>query len=66
MAATAALSAAAVGDLAGHDADLFVQLTITMALTVGIAALVAGLLPLGFLASCISEPVMKDSSSASP
>jgi SulP family sulfate permease len=59
MAATAALSAAAVGDLAGDDADLFVQLTITMALTVGIAALVAGLLRLGFLASFISEPVMK-------
>jgi high affinity sulfate transporter 1 len=59
MASTAALSAAAVGDLAGHDADLFVQLTITMALTVGIAALVAGLLRLGFLASFISEPVMK-------
>jgi sulfate permease, SulP family len=59
MASTAALSAAAVGDLAGQDADLFVQLTITMALTVGIAALVAGLLRMGFLASFISEPVMK-------
>jgi SulP family sulfate permease len=58
-AATAALSAAAVGDLAGQDTDLFVQLTITMALTVGIAGLVAGLLRLGFLASFISEPVMK-------
>jgi SulP family sulfate permease len=59
MAATAALSAAAVGDLAGQNTDLFVQLTITMALTVGVAALVAGLLRLGFLASFISEPVMK-------
>jgi sulfate permease, SulP family len=59
MASTAALSAAAVGDLAGQDADLFVQLTITMALTVGIAALVAGILRMGFLASFISEPVMK-------
>jgi high affinity sulfate transporter 1 len=59
MAATAALSAAAVGDLAGGNTDMFVQLTITMALTVGIAALVAGLLRLGFLASFISEPVMK-------
>ncbi len=58
-AATAALSAAAVGDLAGQNTDLYVQLTITMALTVGIAALVAGLLRLGFLASFISEPVMK-------
>jgi sulfate permease, SulP family len=59
MAATAALSAAAVGDLAGQNNDRFVQLTITMALTVGIAAMVAGLLRLGFLASFISEPVMK-------
>ena len=59
MAATAALSAAAVGDLAAQDSDLFVQLTITMALVVGIAAVVAGLLRLGFLASFISEPVMK-------
>ena len=59
MAATAALSAAAVGDLAGQNTDKFVQLTITMALTIGIAALVAGLLRLGFLASFISEPVMK-------
>jgi sulfate permease, SulP family len=58
-AATAALSAAAVGDLAGQNTDMFVQLTITMALTVGIAALIAGLLRLGFLASFISEPVMK-------
>src|SRR4249919_450607 len=58
-AATAVLSAAAVGDLAGQNTDLYVQLTITMALTVGIAALVAGLLRLGFLASFISEPVMK-------
>jgi sulfate permease, SulP family len=59
MASTAALSAAAVGDLAGQNTDMFVQLTITMALTVGIAALVAGLLRLGFLASFISQPVMK-------
>jgi high affinity sulfate transporter 1 len=59
MAATAALSAAAVGDLAAQNSARFIQLTITMALTVGIAALVAGLLRLGFLASFISEPVMK-------
>ncbi len=59
MAATAALSAAAVGDLAAGGSDAFVQLTITLALVVGILALVAGLLKLGFLASFISEPVMK-------
>jgi len=58
MAATAALSAAAVADLAPSP-DEFVQLTITIALVVGIVALVAGLLRLGFLASFISEPVLK-------
>jgi SulP family sulfate permease len=59
MAATAALSAAAVGDLAAGGSDAFVQLTITFALVVGILALVAGALRLGFLASFISEPVLK-------
>jgi high affinity sulfate transporter 1 len=59
MAATAALSAAAVGDLASPGADAFLQLTITLALVVGVLALVAGLLRLGFLASFISEPVLK-------
>jgi high affinity sulfate transporter 1 len=59
MAATAALSAAAVGDLAAGGSDEFVQLTITLALTVGIIAIVAGLLRLGFLANFISAPVMK-------
>ena len=59
MAATAALSAAAVGDLAAAGSDEFLQLTITLGLTVGILALVAGLLRLGFLASFISEPVLK-------
>ncbi|MDA0167394.1 SulP family inorganic anion transporter [Solirubrobacter ginsenosidimutans] len=59
MASTAALSAAAVGEMAAGGSDAFVQLTITMALVVGIIALVAGALRLGFLASFISEPVMK-------
>lgn len=59
MAATAALSAAAVGDLAAAGSDEFLQLTITLGLTVGILALAAGLLRLGFLASFISEPVLK-------
>ena len=59
MAATAALSAAAVGDLAASGSDAFVQLTISLALVVGVAALVAGVLRLGFLASFISEPVLK-------
>src|SRR3954465_1304025 len=59
MAATAALSAAAVGDLAAGGSSEFVELTVTLALVVGIMALVAGLLRLGFLASFISEPVLK-------
>jgi MFS superfamily sulfate permease-like transporter len=59
MAATAALSAAAVGDLTSQGSDAFVQMTITLGLVVGTIALVAGLLRLGFLASLISEPVLK-------
>ncbi len=59
MAATAALSAAAVGDLAAGGTDAFLALTVTLALVVGVLGLVAGLLRLGFLASFISEPVLK-------
>jgi len=58
-AATAALSAAAVGSLAAGGSGAFVQLTITLALTVGILAIVAGLLRFGFVANFISAPVMK-------
>jgi SulP family sulfate permease len=59
MAATAALSAAAVADLATAGSDDFLQLTITLGLVTGILAVVAGLCRLGFLASFISEPVLK-------
>ncbi len=59
MAATAALSAAAVADLSPAGANEFAALTVTLALTVGVLALVAGLARLGFLASFISEPVLK-------
>jgi hypothetical protein len=59
MAATAAVSAAAVGDLAAGGSDEFLQLTITMGIVVGVLALGAGLCRLGFLASFISEPVLK-------
>ena len=59
MAATAALSAAAVGSLAAGGSDAFVQLTMTLGLTVGVLAIVAGLLRFGFLANFISAPVMK-------
>lgn len=57
MSATAALSAAAVADVAtGGD---FVAFTAALAIVTGLLALLAGLLRLGFLASFISEPVLK-------
>jgi sulfate permease, SulP family len=59
MAATAALSAATVGDLVGHSGGQFLAYTTGLALATGIAAALAGLLRLGFLASFISEPVLK-------
>jgi SulP family sulfate permease len=58
MSATAALSAGVVGDLTG-DPDTFLALTTALAVAVGLMALLAGLLRLGFLASFISEPVLK-------
>jgi len=58
MAATAALSAAAVGQLA-NQGDQFLALTTGLAIVTGVAALAAGLLRLGFLANFISEPVLK-------
>jgi sulfate permease, SulP family len=59
MAATAALSAAATADIAAHSSADVVQLTMAIAIVTGVCGLVAGLLRLGFLASFISEPVLK-------
>jgi SulP family sulfate permease len=59
MSATAALSAATVGDLVAGSGDKFAAFTAALAITTGVAALLAGLLRLGFLASFISEPVIK-------
>ncbi len=59
MAATAALSAAAVGTVAAGNNGRFAALTATLAITTGILALAAGLARLGFLANFISEPVLK-------
>jgi sulfate permease, SulP family len=59
MAATAALSAATVGEVVSGNSSEFAQLTVVLALCVGLAALIAGLLRLGFLASFVSEPVLK-------
>src|SRR5271154_6893040 len=59
MAATAALSAATVAELVPVGSDRFTAMTAAIAITTGLAALLAGLLRLGFLASFISEPVLK-------
>lgn len=59
MAATAALSAAAVGQLAAGNSGVFPALTATLAITTGLLALAAGLARLGFVANFISEPVLK-------
>jgi len=59
MAATAALSAAAVGQVAAGKSGVFPALTVALALTTGLLALAAGLVRLGFFASFISEPVLK-------
>ena len=58
MAATAALSASVVADVGGGGFDP-VALTTALAITVGLVAVVAGAFRLGFLASFISEPVLK-------
>ena len=58
MSATAALSAGIIGTFA-HGATEYVVLTTVLAVVTGVVAVVAGLLRLGFLASIISEPVLK-------
>ncbi len=59
MSATAALSAAAVATVATQGQPAYVTLTAALAIVTGLVALVAGVLRLGFLASFISEPVLK-------
>jgi sulfate permease, SulP family len=59
MAAAAALSAATVADLTPEGDGRFAALTAGLALVAGVAALIAGLLRLGFLAEFISQPVLK-------
>lgn len=59
MSATAALSAATVAALVPVSGDRYVAMTAALAITTGISALLAGMLRLGFLASFISEPVIK-------
>src|SRR6478609_4759479 len=59
MSATAALSAASVAPFAGGDSALYIAFTAALAIVTGILGLLAGLLRLGFIASLISEPVLK-------
>lgn len=59
MSATAALSAAIIGPVAGGDPARFVALTAALAIVTGLLGVVAGLVRLGFIATFISEPVLK-------
>jgi sulfate permease, SulP family len=59
MSATAALSAGVVGAFAAGGTAQYIALTTALAIVMGLAALAAGLLRLGFVASLISEPVLK-------
>lgn len=59
MSATAALSAAAVADIATANGTDFTALTTGLAIATGTVGVIAGLIRLGFLASFISEPVLK-------
>jgi high affinity sulfate transporter 1 len=59
MSATAALSASVVGAFAKGNTPTFVALTTAVAVVTGAMCLCAGALRLGFLASFISEPVLK-------
>ena len=57
----AALSAAVVGNAVAGSGDQFLTTTAALAICVGLAALIAGVLRLGFLANFISEPVSRGS-----
>jgi sulfate permease, SulP family len=59
MSATAALSAAIIAPLAAADSERFVVLSTALAIATGVVGLLAGLARLGFVASFISEPVLK-------
>jgi sulfate permease, SulP family len=59
MSATAALSASIVAVYANAGSDRYVALTAALALVTGVIGLLAGVVRLGFVASFISEPVLK-------
>ncbi len=59
MSATAALSASIVGMYATAGGDDFIAITAGLAIVTGILGIAAGLARMGFLASFISQPVLK-------
>lgn len=59
MSATAALSAAMIAPLAAGNDARFVTLSVALAIVTGLVGVLAGLARLGFIASFISEPVLK-------
>jgi len=59
MSATAALSAAIIAPIAGADGGRYIALSAVLAVATGIVGLLAALMRLGFIASFISEPVLK-------
>ena len=59
MSATAALSAAMIAPFAAGDDGRYLVLTAALAIMTGLVGLLAGLLRMGFIASFISEPVLK-------
>ncbi|MDH6282419.1 SulP family sulfate permease [Prescottella agglutinans] len=59
MSATAALSAAIIAPIAGADGGKYLALSAVLAIVTGVVGLLAGLCRLGFVATFISEPVLK-------
>jgi len=59
MSATAALSAAIIMPVAHGDSVRYFALSTALAICAGLAGMLAALLRLGFIASFISEPVLK-------
>ncbi|MFD6511834.1 SulP family inorganic anion transporter [Rhodococcus sp. NPDC060176] len=59
MSATAALSATMIAPLASGNDGRFIALSAALAIVTGLVGLLAGFMRLGFIASFISEPVLK-------
>jgi high affinity sulfate transporter 1 len=57
-AATCMMLAAALGPLAGGDAERYLALVIIMTLIIGLVCIIMGLARLGFIASFLSRPIL--------